>query len=210
MVQSHTRQASRPSVERWIDFFEAPSARSWYLAHNTSIVAGYLAHRDLAALETPAERFFMNVVLVRVLYAHALVSDSGLALGRLAFLGRLLGHPRVRAPEVFLAMKDILPVSYPIAATDIAQLIEGENRLGRVLDYTVIGTRIGALYAFAAQALNEPRILGLVRDEAPVYAWPYEKRQVWALAAPRRPNSSFVAFLTGVRRSVARVQASAA
>jgi hypothetical protein len=38
----------------------------------------------------------MNVVLVRVLYAHALVLDGDLALRRLPFLARLIGHPRSR------------------------------------------------------------------------------------------------------------------
>ena len=39
---------SRPSVARWIGFFDSPSAQSWYSAHNASVVAGYLAHRGLA------------------------------------------------------------------------------------------------------------------------------------------------------------------
>ena len=91
--------ASRPAVARWVEFFNAPSAQSWYGAHNASVVAGYLAHSDLAAQESPVERFFMNVVLVRVLYAHALVLDGGLALGRLSFLARLIGHPRARGPQ---------------------------------------------------------------------------------------------------------------
>ena len=96
-------------------FFNAPSAQTWYGAHNASVVAGYLAHSTLAALEPPAERFFMNVVLVRVLYAHALVLDGDLALGRLAFLARLIGHPRARGPQALLSMKDVLPDRYPIA-----------------------------------------------------------------------------------------------
>ena len=91
IVERGEGQPSRPSVPRWVNFFEAPSARSWYEAHNASVVAGYLAHAALAALEAPAERFFMNVVLVRVLYAHALVLDGDLALGRLSFLARLVG-----------------------------------------------------------------------------------------------------------------------
>ena len=40
------------------------------------VVAGYLEHRDLAEAEDEAERFFMNVVLCRVLYAHALVAAA--------------------------------------------------------------------------------------------------------------------------------------
>ena len=109
LVERGDGQPSRPNVQRWVDFFRAPSARSWYLAHNASVVGGYLAHSALAALESPAERFFMNVVLVRVLFAHALVLDADLALGRFAFVARLVGHPRARGPQALLSMKDVLP-----------------------------------------------------------------------------------------------------
>jgi hypothetical protein len=80
IVQRGEGQPSRPTVARWVNFFNAPSAQSWYGAHNASVVGGYLAHATLAAFEAPAERFFMNVVLVRVMYAHALVLDGDLAL----------------------------------------------------------------------------------------------------------------------------------
>jgi hypothetical protein len=185
-------EASSRSVELWVDFFQEPSARSWYLAHNASIVDAYLAHEDLAMAETPAERFFMNVVLVRVLYAQALLVDGRLALGRLSFLSRLVGHPRARTPEVLLAIKDVLPDVYPIEALSVEEIIELENPLGRLMDYTVIGTRVEALYASAAHALGDLRLLGLVRNGAPVYAWPYEMRHVWH----RRP-ARLLGFLTG-------------
>ncbi len=51
-------------------FVDDPTARNWYRAHNASVVAGYLDHRDLAAAESEAERFFMNVVLCRVLFTR--------------------------------------------------------------------------------------------------------------------------------------------
>jgi hypothetical protein len=190
---------SRPSVARWVSFFNAPSAQSWYLAHNASVVAGYLAHRMLASLETPAERFFMNVVLVRVLYAHALVLDADLALGRLSFLGHLIGHPRARSPQALLAMKRVLPDHYPIKEMEIDELIEAEHRLGRILDYGVIGTRIEALYASSARALDEPLLLNLVQDGAPVYAWPVDQRDVWESRIRRRLRS-LIQFLTRPRR----------
>ena len=209
LVQRGGGEGSRRSVDRWVSFFEAPSADAWYLAHNASIVAGYLAHRDLATDETPAERFFMNVVLLRVLYAHALVSDGGLALGRLSIVSRVIGHPRTRTQAAFLAMKDILPDSYPIAVPAVEELIENENRLGRILDYRVIGARIDALYAFSARALNEPLLLELVRDGAPIYAWPYDQRHVWEVPPTQRPKS-FVGFLTRPRERCTRLGTSAA
>src|SRR5262249_52646882 len=150
LVQRGGGEPSRPTVWRWIGFFNAPSAQSWYLAHNASVVAGYLAHQRLAAVETPAGPVFIDLVLWPGLDAHALVLDGGLALGRLSFLGRLVGHPRMRSPQALLAMRRVLPESYPIRGRDIEHLIARENWLGRILDYGVIGARVDALYARSA------------------------------------------------------------
>ena len=205
LVQRGGYDPSRPSVARWVNFFNSPSAQSWYLAHNASVVGGYLAHRELAMLETPAERFFMNVVLVRVLYVHALVLDGDLALGRLSFLGRLIGHPRARSPQALLAMKRVLPDSYPIKETEIDKLIEAENKLCRIMDYGVIGTRVDALYASSAHALDEPRLLGLVQGGAPSYAWPSDRREVWEPRLRGRFRS-WIHSLTRPRRSGVRLE----
>ena len=198
LIQRGGGAPSRPSVARWVSFFDAPSAQSWYGAHNASVVAGYLAYAALAALEAAAERFFMNVVLVRVLYAHALVLDGDLALGRLSFLARLIGHPRSRGPQALLSMKDVLPDRYPIHGAGIQELIDSENRLGRMVDYGVIGARVDALYASSARALGEPRLLDLIVDGAPAYAWPADQRHVWK-PQPRRRFASLIEFLTRPR-----------
>ncbi|MDV3135577.1 hypothetical protein [Mycobacterium sp. 29Ha] len=179
LVEREDVVASRPTVQHWVDFFRAPSARSWYLAHNASVVAGYLAHAELAEREGLAERFFMNVVLVRVLYAHALVFDANLALGRFAPLATLVGHPRARGPQALLSMKDVLPVSYPIKDVTIEEIIDSENRVFRMVDVGVIAPRAEALYAMSARALGEPRLRWLVDDGGPAYAWPAEHRHVW-------------------------------
>ena len=193
LVEREDGEPSRPNVQHWVYFFRAPSARSWYLAHNASVVGGYLTHSDLAALESRAERFFMNVVLVRVLFAHALVLDADLALGRFAFVARLIGHPRARGPQALLSMKDVLPVSYPIDEVDVEELIESENKVFRMVDYGVIAPRVDALYAVSAQALGEPRLLDLVRDGAPAYEWPAELRDVW-----EPPSSGRIRIVVGL------------
>ena len=79
-VLGHPGPASSPSVEPSVRFALQPSPRTWYLAHNVTIVRAYLDHRDLAERENRVERFFLNLVLVRVLYAHALVAAPRLAL----------------------------------------------------------------------------------------------------------------------------------
>ena len=90
--------ASRPSVACWVRFLRRPSAQAWYRAHNASIVAGYLAHRGLSGQEHPIERFFMDVALIRVLYAHSLLTAPRLALGRLAPAGRCSPIPAGAVP----------------------------------------------------------------------------------------------------------------
>ncbi len=163
----------------WLEFGARPTGRNWYRAHNASIVAGYLEHRALAEAEGEPERFFMNVALVRVLYAHALAGAPHLALGRFAPLGRLLGDPRLGMAGAFLSLRRVLPDRYPLAF-HVDRYIADEQRLGRLLDYAVIVPRLQALYEWSAGELGEPRLLELVRDGYPVYAWPFEERHVWS------------------------------
>ena len=120
----------------------------------------------------------MNVALVRVLYAHALAAAPRLALGRFAPLGRVLGDPRLGMAGVFLSLRRVLPDRYPLPL-HVERYIAEEQRLGRLLDYAVIVPRLQRLYAWSAAELGEPRLLGLVRDGSPVYAWPFEQRHVW-------------------------------
>jgi hypothetical protein len=172
---------SSHAVRLWLQFSARPTGRNWYGAHNASIVGGYLEHRVLAEAENAPERFFMNVALARVLYAHVLVGAPRLALGRLAPLGRALGDPRLGIAGVFLSLRRVLPNRYPLTL-DVQHYITDEQRLGRLLDYAVIVPRLQRLYEWSARDLDEPRLLELVRDGSPVYAWPFEQRDVWRAA----------------------------
>jgi hypothetical protein len=141
-------------------------------------VGAYLEHRGLAEPESAPERFFMNVALVRVLYAHALVGSPRLALGRMAPLGRLLGDPRLGMAGAFLSLRRVLPDRYPLDS-NVERYIAQEQRLGRMLDYAVIVPRLQRLYEWSAGELAEPRLLELVREGSPTYAWPFDQRHVW-------------------------------
>ncbi len=171
-------EPSSQAVRLWLAFSARPTGRNWYRAHNASIVDAYLEHRDLANAESAPERFFMNVALARVLYAHALVGAPRLALGRLAPLGHLLGDPRLGMAGAFLSLGRVLPDRYPLES-DVERYIAAEQRLGRMLDYAVIVPRLQRLYEWSVEELAEPRLLELVRDGNPIYAWPFEKRHVW-------------------------------
>ena len=178
-------QASSETVRLWLEFGARPTGRNWYRAHNASIVRGYLGHRGLADAESAPERFFMNVALVRVLYAHALIGAPRLALGRFAPLGRLLGDPRLGMAGLFLSLSRVLPNRYPLDL-DVYHYVADEQRFGRLLDYAVIVPRLQRLYEWSAVELREPRLLELVRDGYPIYAWPFEERRVWR--SPRMPR----------------------
>jgi hypothetical protein len=174
-------EPSSYSVRLWLEFSARPTGRSWYRAHNASIVAGYLEHRNLAEVENEPERFFINVALLRVLYAHVLVGAPSLALGRLAPVGRVLGDPRFGIAGVFLSLRRVVPNRYPLAY-EVERYIAAEHRLGRILDYAVIVPRLQRLYEWSSQDLDEPRLLELVRDGNPIYVWPFEQRYVWRIA----------------------------
>ena len=187
-VALSSRLAGEPSsraVRLWLRFIAAPTGRSWYRAHNASIVGAYLEHRELADEESAAERFFMNVALGRVLYAHALNAAPRLALGPCALLGRLLGDPRLGMAGAFLSLGRVLPDRYPLGQ-DVERYIAAEHSVGRMLDYTVIVPRAQRLYEWSAEELEEPRLLELVREGNPIYAWPFEERHVWC--SPEMPK----------------------
>jgi hypothetical protein len=79
---------------------------------------------------------------------------------------------------LFLSLRRVLPNQYPLSE-DVDYYIADEQRLGRVLDYGVIVPRLQRLYEWSARDLAEPRLLELIRDGSPIYAWPLEQRHVW-------------------------------
>ncbi len=184
LVGGKAGEPSSRAVQLWLQFIDNPTGRNWYLAHNASILYAYLEHRSLAEKESAPERFFMNVALVRVLYAHALNAAPRLALGRFGPLGHLLGDPRLGMAGLFLTLRRVLPDRYPLTS-EVDTYVAAEQHLGRMLDYAVIVPRLQQLYEWSAEELNEPRVLQLVRDGNPIYAFPFEKRHVWR--APQLP-----------------------
>ena len=178
LVAGAPGDASSPAVEAVLDFIRRPSAARWYRAHNVSIVRAYLANGDLAAREGRVERFFINVVLLRVLYAHALVAAPRLALGWLSPVAPLLGDPRVGTTGIFLSLSRVLPNSYPLG-DDVAPFVADENGFGRLLDYGIIQPRLRALYDWSARELGQPEVAGLLVGDIPAYAWDPAQASDW-------------------------------
>jgi hypothetical protein len=185
---------SSRTIELWMSFVAEPTARTWYRAHNASIVSAYLAHRDEAEGESRAERFFLNVVLLRVLYAHALVSAPRLALGPLAPLGPVLGDPRLSMTGIFLSLSRVLPARYPLE-DEVATYVAAEHNIGQVLDHGLIGPRLQRLYEWSAGELGEPALLDCIHDGSPTYAWPFADRDVWSAGGPSRAARAIARML---------------
>ena len=192
---------SAPTVAFWDAFIASPTARNWYRAHNGSIAAAYLDHRDLAEAEGRTERFFLNVVLTRVLYAHAMVAAPRLALGHLRPLSRLLGDPRLGMAGIFLSLGRVLPDRYP-ADGELDTYLRAEHGFGRVLDYAVIQPRLQRLYAWSAAELERPELSSLAVDGVPAYAWDPGERREWE-APPLPLAARAVRAATSVRQSPA-------
>jgi hypothetical protein len=178
-VLGHPGPSSSPSVEPSIHFALAPSSRRWYLGHNATIVTAYLEHRDLAERENRVERFFINLVLMRVLYAHALVAAPRLALAWLAPTARWLGDPRRAMTSVFLSLSRVLPDHYPLEGA-LDDYIAEEHTIGRLLDLGVIAPRLAELYRWSADELGIPAVIDLVDGATPAYAWDPDDQEPWA------------------------------
>jgi hypothetical protein len=189
--------ASSQTVRYWVSFADEPTARSWYRAHNASVVAAYLEHRALAETENAAERFFMNVVLCRVLYSHALVAAPRISLGWLRSLAPLLGDPRLGMTGIFLHLSRVLPDAYPLPG-DVSSYLGHELGFGRMLDYGVILPRIQQLFEWSAQELRTPELLDCISDGNMTYAWSFDERNVW------QPKRSIT--VQAVRRMLPAVQ----
>jgi hypothetical protein len=180
----HRGQPSSPEVGAHLEFIRQPTARNWYRAHNSSIVAAYLASEALARQESRVERFFINVVLIRVLYAHALVAAPRLALGWLAPLARPLGDPRLEMTGIFLSLSRILPDRYPLG-DDVHRYIALEHGFGHMLDVGIIQPRLRQLYDWSAEELGHRALRNLLAGNTPTYAWDIEDAEVWQFEPSR-------------------------
>ena len=161
-----------------IDFAEQPSASRWYRAHNASIVAAYLDHRELAESEAHPERFFINLILVRVLFAHALVAAPRLALSWLWPAGPVAGDPRLAFTGIFVSLSRVMPESYPLTK-DLQWYVDHEGGFGRLLDLGLIQPRFDALYSWSAGELGIPQLATLMHGGVPTYAWNPTDAEPW-------------------------------
>lgn len=184
---------SSSSAAHAIEFAIRPTAKAWYRAHNAIVVAGYLEHRELAASETRAERFFLNLILVRVLYAHALVAAPRLALSWLGPIGPAIGDPRLAFTGIFVSLSRVMPRTYPLVES-LEWYIDNERGVGRLLDLGLVLPRLDALYAWSAAELEIPELTSLLVGGVPAYAWDPADSLSWNPAPGRLVRATRLAL----------------
>jgi hypothetical protein len=190
--------ASSPSTRLWLEFLFDPTPTRWYRAHNCSIVNAYLKNEPLAHNELPCERLLINVALMRVIYAHALLERPHLALGKLAWLGPRIADPRGGSVGFFLDLHSAFPQRYPLTGLDIATIVDHEGLLPRVLDTAAILPRLAELYDFAATTLDTPGVASLHNAGIPSYAGIVLPPHAWE---HRRRRDRMAALVTRVALS---------
>ncbi|MBW0014959.1 hypothetical protein [Mycobacterium sp.] len=193
----HPGGPSSAGVAASVEFIRRPSAQRWYRAHNISVVSAYLEHRELAWRESRVERFFVNLVLMRVLYAHALVAAPRLALGWLGPAGRPLGDPRLGMTGIFLSLSRVLPDRYPLG-DDLTPYLRAEHGVAHLLDVGVIQPRVELLYDWSSRELAIPGLRRLLDGQTPCYAWPVDDWAPWH-PLPSRPARLARALLPPTR-----------
>jgi hypothetical protein len=102
-----TCAGSNEAVDTWLAYFAQPSPQSWYLAHNRSIVLGYLTYQDLALQESFTEQTVMVNTLFRVTLADQMVTSE-------EALPSVASDPRGPAVGLITFVPTYYPADYPL------------------------------------------------------------------------------------------------
>ncbi|WP_062546175.1 hypothetical protein [Rufibacter tibetensis] len=157
-------------VKYWLTFINTPTAKNWYRAHNSSIIASYHKHAGLAAQESYAEKVFINMVLYRVLFAQAMVESERFAFGK---LGPFLANPRLPAVDFIVNDPFFYPTTYPLTKKEADIILGRVHRIGaleaKVLDKGLILPHLEELYTHAALINQTPELLSFIDQGKPVY-----------------------------------------
>lgn len=155
-------------AQAWMGYIAQPSPQTWYRAHNTSIVAGYLGRLPEALVEQRPEQLFMNVVLYRLLYAQGLV--EGIEMGR---LGKLLADPDLPSVDLLVHLPDFYPHDYPLTPADARHIMHRghsvEELAAILLDDVCIMPHLTSLYGQAAAWAGCPDLTKYLIEGEPVY-----------------------------------------
>ena len=167
----HIEPVELPKASQlWIKFIDNPSSTTWYRAHNSSIIDGYLKYGELALLENQPEQIFLNMVLYRLLFAQAMVEEAPYALGD---LGAILASPKGVAVDLMTDMEAFYPQHYPLTQEDVNDILGKAHNLEeigvQILDDVIIAPILTTLYDDAADWNLQPDLKNLIVADRPAY-----------------------------------------
>ncbi|MFD2200557.1 hypothetical protein [Shivajiella indica] len=158
-------------AQAWIDFIVNPSSSTWYRAHNSSIIDGYLKYPEIADKESLPEKVFINMVLYRLLFAQSMVEGDFL----FAKLGKILGDPRGEAVKFITGFDAFYPKHYPMTQKEIKMVMGTTHNLGELgvqfMDDVLIEPELSHLYKLASEWNNQPALNGLIKNHRPSYPY---------------------------------------
>lgn len=157
-------------VRRWLDYIAKPGSRTWYRAHNTSIVQGYRTRVKEAENEPNTEQVFVNIVLYRLFFAQALVED----ITGFGALGELIADPRLPAVQALVHLPDFYPKGYPLTPEEFAKVtghggFSLEEIAVRLLDQLLLAPHITDLYNAAAAWSGIDEVVTMQTQNKPTY-----------------------------------------
>jgi hypothetical protein len=154
-------------VNMWLEYLRHPTDQTWYRAHNSSIITGYLDAVEEAWQEEKAERVFMNEVLYRLLFAQSMVESPD-------WMEELAADPRLPSVDLLVHMDHFYPDHYPLSKKDIEHVLHKgyclQEDAVKVLDEVIILPHIDRMYEDAAKWTGIPELTSLARDGKAVYA----------------------------------------
>ena len=157
------------AAQFWVIFIEKPDPVSWYRAHNSSIIDGYLKYSHLAKKETIPEIIFINKVLYRLLFAQSMVDGESV----FPWLSKIIGDPRGPAVRFISHLDAYYPSHYPMTQGEIAEVLGRTRSLGelgvKVLDDVLVESELTRLYQLASAWNRQPGLNVLVIDKKPAY-----------------------------------------
>jgi uncharacterized protein with NAD-binding domain and iron-sulfur cluster len=157
-------------VLHWLNYMQHPTAQTWYRAHNASIASGYVQFILLARNEEIGEQAFMNEVLVRLLFAQAMVEGEKFAFGR---FGEWLSDPDGNSVQEIISLPEFYPDFYPLRAADVLDVEYKSkcflDRCAMVFDRFIIETHVKALYSLAKTWLGVDMLAEFIKNGKPDY-----------------------------------------
>lgn len=112
---------ANPAVGQWIRYITDPTPQTWYAAHDTSVMLGYLDFTESLFQETFEERVLITSVLTRLMLAQALVTArTNHALGDTPLdelieeLLQDISVPEGIAVDLIVNVGELYPHDYPL------------------------------------------------------------------------------------------------